>query len=384
MIQVGEIHDGDQSLFVKVAKFAFDFMKIAARQKVDVSHKELFDFDGLSLFTMIYATAAEDSDLTCRVACTTLSRKLSNRLTRHTVMRRLMKFAEWGFLTTNTLDWREQTDGKPVKESTRITVHENFRIIFTGNDNTSTLRREFISSLLCYGQFRETCGQEDKASYQGFSMLVPYGRPEIDKYKISDLVPGDSSLVEVERNSVENRRSENQKWVGYKDKFVEASAYIWMLGQREKGLGNEKGTDKIAAWSGSTKHMPLAQKRERSELTKIFESYGGGVAAVAWSYYCDCVPALDENKRIVFDRNFPHRQNVFADKRPSQFAKNIISILKDPSFVKLSTVEWNDDIKTLLSEFYGELLDVEPREGHHKDKIGYTLGDRHILPDQRK
>jgi len=361
----------------RVWRFLNEFNRESKRLLIDYPHKEFGDFDGVSIFSMIYFHVVTREDLTGSIACTTVSRLLGSRIARNAVLKRLRKFAEWGFLTTNTLEWRDRKDGKRVRESTRVTVHENFKLIFTDSFATD-LRRNFIHLLLKQGSFRSLCGLEDSQHYQGFKMLVPYGKPETDFNKVGDLQTAEdlAQVVEIEASAVKDKKTENERWRRMKNDFVEGAVKIWLCASEANGFGKT-----LPNW-GEPNVKGVASS-ERRELTQLFETYGGGVTGLACALFCNMRPELDPNtSRPVFNLTAPHRQFTTLDKKPSQFAKHFNSLLRDDEFEYYSLERW-PKMREELKTFFYNLVRQEPREGHHKDKLGYALGDKHIRPDIR-
>lgn len=108
------------------------------------------------------------------------------------------------------------------------------------------------------------------------------------------------------------------------ESFIHGAATVWVEMQRRSGRNVE-----APAWAGPRHAIPAAQRAERSELEKIFLSYGGRKASLAWTAFCGWDPELDDDNKRVFNPDIGWRQWTTPDKPPRAFAKHINAIFAD-------------------------------------------------------
>jgi hypothetical protein len=209
---------------------------------------------------------------------------------------------------------------------------------------------------------------------QGFKTVTEVGSDEPEEVKQDTPEETAEKITELIKRDDEikaRKMREAQEWKIFGNRFVDGAAALWKFAQKADGYG---GADPI--WAGPTNRLSPAARKERLELTKIFEQYGGKTSAVAWYIYTCAEPVLDENTgKRKYDPLKPHTQNVTIDRRPSQFARYFNSILADGSFKNFTTKKW-DEISTQLKLYFPETFETPPRDGlSEHEKVGYAFGD---------
>lgn len=148
------------------------------------------------------------------------------------------------------------------------------------------------------------------------------------------------------------KREEREKRLKARDAWVVGAAVVWRELRARRGYGTE-----APGWVGQKSALPPAQKKERNELERIFERYGGRKSAFAWALFCGGKPKRDDKGKLVFDPDLAHRQWTTSDKKPSHFAKHIDLILAD-----LASSRWEDDsaLGDRLMNVFGETFAAAP------------------------
>lgn len=149
------------------------------------------------------------------------------------------------------------------------------------------------------------------------------------------------------------KQEEREKARTARDQFVTGAAVVWRELQSRRGFGSEP-----PGWAGSKAALPPAQRRERTEIEKVFERYGGRRAAFAWALFCGGRPVLDDKGKLAFKPELAHQQWTTPDKKPSHFAKHIDLVL-----AHLGKVDWEKDsgLTGKLLTIFGETFDAAPR-----------------------
>jgi hypothetical protein len=305
---------------------------------------------------------ATNGQFHAKVSRKELGRRMFNHVRSASINERLRVLSQYWFLTVDTHRWVRTN----VKDTQVITPNEAFKFIFLAGKTKE--KQNFLSRCMEIGEDREV-------GEQGFRFTIPYGKPEIESNKLYDLSLGASYQERLDEKKAQekDKREENNRWRLLSERFIEAAADVWVNYQRKEGYGEDQ-----PLWAGDLKTMPATAKRERSELVKCFQSLGGYVTTLAWSLYCLAEPETKDGNAI-FDRSAPWRQCVFSDKRPSQFSKNLQSLIKHQEFIDKSTDEWPEE-RAILKSWFGELVEQEPREGVTRDKIGYAFGKTILDP----
>ena len=209
----------------------------------------------------------------------------------------------------------------------------------------------------------------------GFDYDMPFGEnPDGTETSYEPSEPNSEMLNRLVENSSEKKAKkakDDAQWRDYSERFVNGAADIWTKTQTKLGYGTSK-----PSWCGTTSTLSDMAKKEKRELVKIFQQYGGKITSLAWYVFCALRTEKDEKGKVVYDDKNPHQQFVFADKRPTQFAKNFNSVIHDPHFIKFSRESW-DEVANFMKENFDYTLDLEPRYGDStRDKIGYNFGDK--------
>jgi hypothetical protein len=164
------------------------------------------------------------------------------------------------------------------------------------------------------------------------------------------------------------KQRDTAQWREHDDHFVAGAAHVWQFLQSYRGFGQQ-----MPNWFGD--NLAPSAARERRELTKLFQQYGGRVTAMAWWVFVGGQPAIDEKTgRPKFDIANPHVQFATVDKKPSQFAKHFNAFLSDKTFVEMATTSWQKS-EPILQKWFGNVMDVGPRSGaDDSDLVGFYIG----------
>jgi hypothetical protein len=207
----------------------------------------------------------------------------------------------------------------------------------------------------------------DTGDVQGFWIDCLYGTKEPDaKEDALNVESWQTKLVDMIANEDEEKAAKQREaflWMGLSNDFIDGSAKLWTKAQGALGYGYNK-----PVWAGDVATLGSTPKRERAELIKIFQTWGGFETAIAWFIFCCGVPQKDGKGRLEFDLTSPHRQFVSIDKKPSQFAKHFNAILSD-DYYKDFTGKLIDEMKLKLEEYYGDVLKVKPRYDQFNTKV---------------
>lgn len=296
-----------------------------------------------------------------------LSVKLST--TRKRIRTRLLRLSLFGLVKVET-SWRN--DGTSKRRPMQVFPNP-YLFTLLGKESKQALKAQAVKYFAALGM-RRLEGFDDDV--QGFSVDHPYGsnEPSDNKSTIEETSAEiEAKLGEmVEAADLESARKlkEQIAWREYDEKFVAGSAKMWVSLQSAMGYGTSEPN-----WSGEQSIMPVQAKRERRELTKVFQQYGCKVAALAWYIFAGGQAKLDNQGKPEFIPNVPHRQYASVDKKPSQFSKHFNAILNDGYFKDFSKKGWYD-IEAKLKSYYSEIWDVNPRDCEsYVEKLGYELGN---------
>lgn len=120
-------------------------------------------------------------------------------------------------------------------------------------------------------------------------------------------------------DAVKKKRQRDQREAA--DAFVAGCAGLWVDLRQRFGHGSE-----APAWAAKT--LTGAARQEQGDLRKVFATYGGTKAALAWMVFCGYDGAkLDSKGRREFDPDMAFRQYAGADKSPKLFARHIVQVL---------------------------------------------------------
>lgn len=198
---------------------------------------------------------------------------------------------------------------------------------------------------------------------------------------------GEGDMTDDERSNFDDlaARAESEKsrklrdvsvWRERDASFIAGAAHVWQFLQSYRGFGQQ-----MPNWFGD--NLSPTAARERRELTKLFQQYGGRVTAMAWWVFVGGQPDIDDKTgRPKFDIHNPHVQFATVDKKPSQFAKHFNAVLSDKTFVEMATTGWQKS-EPILEKWFGNLLNVGPRSGaDDSDMVGFYVGQTTpTLPD---
>lgn len=143
------------------------------------------------------------------------------------------------------------------------------------------------------------------------------------------------------------------------EKFIEGAAVIWLRNQNLQGRNPEP-----PAWAGPRNLIPLGQRQERVELEKVFATYGGKKAALAWCVFTTGKPKGEDEK--TFDPSLGYAHWTTPDKRPGQFVKHLNACLEYANYPY-----WSGDEKLLgrLADIFGEAFREPAAQGFTVDRF---------------
>lgn len=327
---------------------------------------ELTSFDAIASDTLgIILNECHDSrSETISMSSYQLSRRTNS--TRRRIRRRLEELARYGLVKLRS-EWRN--DGSNKRKPMQITPHPwLFQLLTVGAKPAH--KNQAVKHFVAIGISRLDYDEP----VQGFKVDCPVGDIEPEQQEQPDREQTENQineLIEREKAAHARKLKEQEEWRRDGDRFVEACATIWTRAQAKSGNGSARPN-----WSGDKRHMPPAASKERLELIKVFQQYGGRVGALTWYIFACGLPAIDENTgKRVYNPRIPHRQFITTDKRPSHYAKYFNAILQDRYFLQFAKKEWAET-EPQLREYYQDVLDKQPRDGaKDTDKIGFTFGD---------
>ncbi len=296
---------------------------------------------------------------------------------RRRVRYRLEKLASYGLLKIQS-DWRN--DGSNKRNTQTITPHPwLFYLVAVGAKPAHKMQA--IKQFVGLGISR----LESEEPVQGFRYDVPVGEVEPAEAEVTQAVgQGVDSQTEEKLNemiAVENKgKAQKQRdaaaWRNKGDDFINGCSSIWTWAQGQMGNGRA-----APSWGGDRKMLAPSCSRERQELVKLFQAYGGRTTALAWYVFAGGTPEIDDKTmRPKFTITAPHRQYASMDKRPSQFAKYFNAILADSFFKRFATKEWNT-VEPALRSYFGPILDQKPRDAVDDEaRAGVKYGELPVNP----
>jgi len=189
---------------------------------------------------------------------------------------------------------------------------------------------------------------------QGFRVDTLFGDLELEAEPISaekEIV----KITQIKSDDKAKREVDNQMWRALANEFISGCARIWVMAQSAQGFGS-------AHPNWAMEDCPTKVRAERNELIKTFKQYGGRVTALSWMLFCGGITEVDDNGKVKYSINCPHRQFVTSDKKPSQFTRNFNSILKDQILHEWANNEWKV-YYILLKDIFLTSLDAPPKQG---------------------
>ena len=358
---------------VQERKFKFSQVKIFFDQlsregrKLDIHEQTAFDPIASDLMAYLLNNAfSKGKGTTVSVSTYFLSRYLHT--TRKRIRRRLKLLAKFGILKCVS-QWRQ--DGTNKRKPLEITLNEYLTHTLRAGAKPAE-RLAAVKHFIGLGLARMECEEE----IQGFEVDTEFGKEEPQPdFSTPTRTTAEKldELIASEDQEKANKIKEARLWRERDAAFISSSARIWVFGQAGSGRGTAK-----PHWEGEISSLAPTARRERLELTKIFQQYGGRIAALSWYVFACGVPALDAKGNPIFCADIPHRQYASIDKKPSTFAKHFNAILKDPFFIDFAKKGW---LKTeaALRDYYETSLDVRPKTGATDYQlVGFEFGEKTI------
>jgi hypothetical protein len=291
---------------------------------------------------------------------------------RSTVNRRIKTLATFALVTVQN-SWR--SDGTARRKPMQMKLNPML-VAITRPGTKASMKLAGVKEFVRVGIRRMEVADE---VLQGFTGDVLFGTPETDnpfttekaELKLTD-------VISAEDQKKAEKQRQNLEWRKHDEKFVAACANVWVFGQGQMGYGFARPN-----WEGKMDALSPTAKKERRELTKIFQQYGCRVAACAWYIFIGGTAELDDKGRPVFNLSKPHQQYVSEDKKPSQFSKHFNSVINDDDFINLVTNLWGKH-EPLFQSYYKEVFEVGPREGDEYSKTKIVFGRPLSVHDPRK
>lgn len=309
----------------------------------------LFDCQGLAIFTwLVEHVTSPEQPIVASV------RQLADELMmgRYTLTRRLQLLARYAVLKVETGIF--ETNGQR-RASNRVLL--NPLLLEALKDGAE--RMSLVKALVAVGLWRGDGGSD----LQGFHSHVPFGNNEPvlkPGLKLSSDVgselfnlAGEKAKEVPAEMAKRAKAAEREATRARHNDWVTRAGTLWTAAQ--VAAGRMKATDKAApAWV-------LAQtgtlKKERDELAKLLEAYGGMRTGMAWMYFCTQHAMLGPDDKPIFRLDIPHVQYVSVDKKPTQFAKHFSAILGDKFFQK----DEQDPVRQdRVRHYFGELATYMP------------------------
>jgi hypothetical protein len=263
-------------------------------------------------------------------------------------MGRLKHLSRYGIVR---IECRFRTDGSGLNEINQIDVNPILIGILRQASGIKTIK-QFVDHYFMVGFHRL---DDDVNDIQGFWVDCKYGMREPEKGSQPSWQSRLMGIIDLKESRDKDKQKENFEWIGYVNEFIMGAGKIWTEAQGKLGYGYEK-----AIWDDEPGRLGATPKRERNEIGKIFQAYGGFRTALAWYVYCCGIPQFDGMGKMIWDNKSPHRQYVTCDKKPSQFAKHFNAILADEIFKDLEQNK-EDEIKTNLQTYFGVMIHIKPR-----------------------
>jgi len=274
---------------------------------------------------------------------------------------RLLHLARYGIIKVET-EWRN--DGSNLRMPMKVFPNPVFMALM-GIDRLTNSKSAVVRHYVKLG--RKRLDYEDDV--QGFHVDCAYGSKE-PKEGVEG-VKAEQNLLNIiarEDNQKAEKEADNALWRQRDEMFVLGCSNLWVHAQSQFGYGQS-----LPNWLGQIGELSPAAKKERSELTKSYQKYGGRVAALAWYVFAGGVADLADNGQPRFTVIDPHRQFASIDKKPSQFGKHFNAILKDELFLDYAKRKW-PKIHDGLFKYFGAALAYPPRYENEYAIIGFEFG----------
>jgi hypothetical protein len=242
----------------------------------------------------------------------------------------------------------EKTEGRKLNYQIKInpTVHGIVTIVgFTKNYKS-------VLSHLCKMGIQRL--KKYESPIQGFRIDTLFGDKELE----AEPYNAEKEIVKITQEKSEDKARkevDNQLWRALANEFIMGCSTVWVMAQSAQGFGSAQPN-----WA--MEDCPTKVRAERNELIKTFKQYGGRVTALAWMLFCGGITEVDENGKVKYSINCPHRQFVTSDKKPSQFTRNFNSILKDKILHEWANNEWKV-YYILLKDIFSTSIDAPPKQG---------------------
>ena len=338
----------------KESAFIRDLFTRFVKRAYQEQHYERSSFDPISqsLISKIMEISLKKGK--CDLSAVWLSRLI--QATRRQVRSRLLHLARYGIIR---VEGRIRSDGTGLNDSNIIEVNPVLFGIYKTNSGAKA-SDQFVSHYFMIGFSRL---DDDVNELQGFWIDCKYGEKEPEEGSPSSWQSRLIGIMNYREDVKAAKVSDNFKWSQLRDDFAAGCGKIWTECQGRSGLGYNK-----AVWDAETGTLGPIPRREKSELGKLFQSYGGRKAAIAWYVFCGGVESIDENGKRIYDPKSPHRQFVTIDKKPSQFAKHFNAILSDPIFIDLYENQ-KENVENHIAPNFGPVFYTKARLDIEKENI---------------
>lgn len=317
-----------------------------------------FDLISIELITLIYEGVKQSGGDFCRI-----SSSMFGKLTKSSAAKvdvRLRHLARYGLIRCES-PWRN--DGSGLRANL-VTYPNPIIMALLGIDKMTRHKAPVIQHYVKMGLGR----LDQETDVQGFRTDCAYGYPEPESQG-GALEAGEGLIRMIAGADEEKARkdAENSLWRERDGSFVSGAANIWVFAQSQFGNGQSRPN-----WEGELTQLSPGARKERMELTKTFQRFGGRASALAWFVFVGGIADLDERGNPRFSLIDPHRQYVTIDKKPSQFAKHFNSILKDKIFIEIATKQWGS-YNSELSRYFGEAILFPPRYETEYSLLGFEF-----------
>jgi len=328
-------------------------------EAISQEQPETTGFDPISrdLFHKIILMT-KNNEMGLKISYRQLSHILGTKINR--LRRRLLLMARFGIIKMIS-PWRDDDTG--LREIGTIYINPSLYASLVINKSV-VLRKMLVTKLVKLGI--ERLDEEDDT--QGFNHTCLYGREE--PHKSADRAEVQLiNMMDREDKAKADKARTDALWRERSDLWVTGSAELWVQAQSLLGMGASRPN-----WEGPIGLLSPTAKRERSELVKTYQSFGGRITGLAWYIFCCGIPQRDKYGKLLYSPEEPHRQFITVDRKPSQFTKHFNAIMKDPEFLKIAKEDFTK-FKIILQKYFGGVLDVSPRGRSEIDLLGFTLGD---------
>jgi hypothetical protein len=262
---------------------------------------------------------------------------------------------------------------------TRLTRMAAFGIIETESDWEQVGKRRKPTTIRLHRHFRTAVSKGSKPgllmeavrffALTGFRNLTEETAHDAELGRFGDLA-----------EKVENDKAEKTKnriyWAEKSERFVKGAARIWQVMQSARGYGSA-----LPNWCGE--NLSPTTARERRELEKIFQQYGGRITATAWWVFCGGIVQKDDKGNRIYNPEIPHIQFASIDRKPSQFTKHFNAILCDEGFKRFATTGFTDELQAMYKRVFGDSFEILPRDGRSEfDLLGFYFGQTSPTVDE--